>query len=122
MSKQLEDKRNRVLSTYFEALIDRAERDRRLEQIKKEQEFCRQKLTEADTRADEISAESLAEVFGPLQNWLFLSRTDKRRLLQTIIPEIHIQNYNVTKLALWVRGTHRDEMNHTGRDSWPRPA
>jgi hypothetical protein len=50
----------------------------------------------------------------------FLSRAEKRRLLQTLIPEIHVENYGVTKIAVLVQDSHRDEVTRTGRDSWPR--
>jgi DNA invertase Pin-like site-specific DNA recombinase len=122
MSEQLEDKHRRALDAYLETLIDRTELDRRLEQIKKDQAFCHQKLADAGGEAYEISAEELAAILAPLQEWMFLSRTDKRRLLQTIVPEIHINDYVVTRLAVLVQGPHHDEINHTDRDSSRRRA
>ncbi len=119
MSKGLEDKRSRVLSAYFETLIDRAELDRRLEQIKTDQQFCNQKLAEVQPEINDISAQELAALLGPFQEWAVLTRTDKRRLLQAIVPEIHIQNYNVTRLALLIQEPYRNEINRRGRDSWP---
>lgn len=55
-------------------------------------------------------------------DWEFLSRLEKRRLLQTVIPEIHIENYEVTKLALLVPNDYRDETTPTGTDSLQRRA
>ena len=122
MNNRLQEKRNRVLDAYFNGVIDRAERDQRLEQIKTDQLFCERQLGNIQTEPYKVSAEELARIFAPLREWEYLSRTDKRRLLQAIVPEIHMQHYNVTKLALLVKDPHRNEQNHTGMDSWPRPA
>ena len=43
-----------------------------------------------------------------------MSRIDKRRLLRTLLPEIHITNYHVTRLALIIKDPYRDEINHMG--------
>jgi len=122
MSRRLQEKRKRVLDAYFNALIDRAERDRRLEQIKADQQFCEQQLRNIRSETYEVSAQELTHILAPFQEWEYLSRVDKRRLLQAIVPEIHLRDYNVTKLALLVDDPHRNELNHTGTGSWPRPA
>ena len=122
MQKQLDEKRERVLNAYFEKLISRTELDRRLTQMKADQRFCEQQIANLQLHGSDFSAVELAEILAPLNEWIFLSRADKRRLLHTIVPEIHLQNYRVTKLAVLVQEPHRDEMNHTDRDSWPRQA
>ena len=122
MHKELEQKRKRVLEAYFDNLVDRAELDRRLKEMETDRQFCEQKLLNIETETYEISAEELAIVFTPLQEWGFLSRNDKRRLLRAIVPEIHLQNYDVTKIALLVQEPHRDEIIHTGKDSSPLQA
>jgi len=113
-NKEPEQKRKRVLEAYFDNLVDRIELDRRLKEMETDRQFCEQKLLSIETETYEISAEELAIVFTPLQEWEFLSRSDKRRLLRAIVPEIHLQNYDVTKIALLVQEPHRDEINHTG--------
>jgi DNA invertase Pin-like site-specific DNA recombinase len=122
MSKRLQEKRKRVLDTYFSALIERTERDQRLEQIEVDQQFCERQLLALRTERCEISVAELSHIFAPLHEWEYLSKIDKRRLLQAIVPEIHLQNYIVTKLALLIHDDHRNELNHRGRDSWPRRA
>jgi len=122
MSDRLLDKRKRVLDAYFSALIEQSERDRRLKQIEVDQHFCEEQLLALRTEKCKISVEELSHIFAPFHEWEYLSKIDKRRLLQAIIPEIHLQNYSVTKLALLIDGEHRNELNRTGRDSWPRPA
>jgi DNA invertase Pin-like site-specific DNA recombinase len=121
MRKQLQEKRERVLNGYFEKLISRTELDRRLAQITADERFCDQKLDSLPSETQSVSARDLAEILAPLQEWMFLSRTDKRRLLQTIVPEIHIQNYKVTQLAVMALQPYRNEINRTGMDSSPRP-
>jgi DNA invertase Pin-like site-specific DNA recombinase len=118
MHQEAEEKRKRVLEAYFENLIGRAELDRRLEEVKADQYFCEQKLLGIQTEVHVISADELATVLAPFHEWEYLTRADKRRLLQAIIPEIHLQNYRVTKLALLVQEPHRDEINHTDKGSW----
>jgi DNA invertase Pin-like site-specific DNA recombinase len=122
MRKQLQEKRERVLDAYFENLTSRIERDRRLAQIIVDERFCDQKLDSLPNETHSISVQELAQILAPLQEWMFLSRTDKRRLLQTIVPEIHIQNYQVTQLAVVSVKPHRDEINRTDMDSSPPPA
>ena len=119
MSKKLQEKRKRVLDAYFTALIDRAERDRRLEQIKADEQFCERQLRNIRPQTPEVSVEQLTQLLAPLHEWEYLSMADKRRLLQAIVPEIHLANYNVTKLALLVQDPRRNELNHTGTDSLP---
>jgi DNA invertase Pin-like site-specific DNA recombinase len=117
MNKRLQEKRKRVVDAYLDALIGHAERDRRLEQIKTEQQFCEEQLRGIRTQTHELSAEELAHILAPFQEWEYLSRVDKRRLLQAIVPEIHLTDYNITKLALLVQDPDRNELNHTDKDS-----
>jgi hypothetical protein len=116
LHKQLLEKRTRVLEAYFNNLVDRKERDKRLKKMEADIQFCERKLLQIRTDTYEISAELLANTLAPFQEWDFLSRKDKRGLLQTLLPEIHIQNYGVTKLAWLVPETHRDEKNRMDRD------
>jgi DNA invertase Pin-like site-specific DNA recombinase len=122
MNKRIQETRKRVLEAYFEGLINKEERDRRLEQIKTDQQFCDQQLRYIHTETYTVSAEKLALIFAPLQQWEYLSRNHKRRLLQAIMPEIHVQNYNVTKLALLIEDSHDNELNHTDTGSSRRRA
>jgi hypothetical protein len=119
--KRLEGKRKRLFDAYFENLLGRADLDRRLEEMKAEEQFCEQKLLGIQSAKWDVSEDKLTKILEPLVGWTFLSRTDKRRLLQTLIPEVHVENYGVTKLALLVQEPYRDEITRSGRDLWPRP-
>ena len=119
---QIEAKRKRVLEAYFENLIDRTERDRRLADIERDEGFYEERFLNIRPETCELSVEELAEVFAPFHEWEFLSRPDKRRILQTAVPEIHVQSYRVTGLAFLTEGLHRDDVTHTDTGSSPRRA
>ena len=121
IQRGLEAKRKRLLDAYFDSLVGRAELDRRLNDIKAQEQIFEQKLPSMPLEIPGLSVPEVAKILEPLLDWEFLSRVEKRKLLQAIIPEIHVENYGVTKLALLVPERHRDEINHTDRDSWPPP-
>jgi DNA invertase Pin-like site-specific DNA recombinase len=120
--EQLDEKRRRVLETYFDNLIDRATRDKLLSEIETDVRFYENILLKAPPATQGVSANELAEVFGPLHEWVFLSRFDKRRILQAVGPEIHVENYKVKGISLLARSTCRNEVTHMGTDSSPPPA
>jgi site-specific DNA recombinase len=122
LQKSLQAKRKRLLDAYFDGVLGRAELDRRLEEMKAEEQLCDQQLVSIRDTTVGVSAGEIAKILQPLVEWPFLSRTDKRRLLQTVIPEIHVENYAVKKLALLLPQGDRDEINHTDKGSSRRPA
>jgi hypothetical protein len=116
MQERLQKKEKKLLDAYFDDLLGRAELDLRLKEIKSEKQWCEQSLESMGSAPPLVSAAELARILEPLIDWEFLSRVEKRLLLQTVIPEIHIENYGVTKLALLVPNGHRDEITHTSVD------
>ncbi len=122
MRKELDAKRQRLLDAYFDNVVDRSELNRRLEKLKVEQRFYDEKLRDFPSTNNEISAEELARSFEVFQEWKCLSRIDRRRLLQAIVPEIYIANYRVTKLAWLIPEPDRNEIIHMDRGSSRRPA
>jgi DNA invertase Pin-like site-specific DNA recombinase len=122
IQRRLQNKRKRLLDAYFDELLARAELDHRLKEMRAEEHLCEQDLQSTESATPKVSAAELAKILEPLTDWEFLSRNEKRLLLQTVIPEIHIENYGVTKLALLLPDRHRDEITHTDKDSWPRRA
>jgi DNA invertase Pin-like site-specific DNA recombinase len=115
---ELSQKRQRVLEAYFENLIDRAERDRRLTTIERDLRFYGGLSSKAVSPSLKLSAEDLAHVLGPLYEWKFLTRADKRHILQAVVPEIHVRDHKVVGLSL-ISDLHDNEMTHTGRGSSP---
>ncbi len=120
--ERLEKKRQRVLEGYFENIIDREERDHRLADIGRDASLYRELMLRNHPLPLELTAENLAEAFAPFHEWEFLSRSDKRRLLQAAVPEIHVQQYRVTGISLMAERVHRNEVNPLDRGSWRRPA
>jgi DNA invertase Pin-like site-specific DNA recombinase len=120
--RRLEGKRRRVLESYFEHIIDREERDHKLAEICRNANLCREVMLRKHPPPWELSAENLAEVLAPFHEWEFLSRSDKRHLLQGTVPEIHVQQYRVTGISLLAERVRRDEGTRLGRGSSPPPA
>jgi site-specific DNA recombinase len=120
--ENLEKKRQRVLEAYFDNLIHREERDRRLGEIEKDLSVYRDLLLRTEPNVSELSSEQLADALGPFHEWEFLSMEDRRGLLEAVIPEIHVQDYKVVGLSLLTDSINRNEMTRTGRGSSPRPA
>jgi DNA invertase Pin-like site-specific DNA recombinase len=118
---KLQAKERRILDAYLDNLIDRQEVDRRRNEIKLEQEANERRLADIEFASVAVSPEELAKSFEPLHEWPFLSRTDKRKLLQAVVPEIYLENYRVSKLAWLTPTSDRHELNHTDKDSSPPP-
>jgi DNA invertase Pin-like site-specific DNA recombinase len=114
-------KRERILGAYFDGVISAEERDRRIADVERDEKLYHGMLMrEAPTMP--VSASALAQVFAPFHEWEFLSREQKRRLLGAITPEIHVENYRVIGISMLMDAPHRNEISHTGKDSWPPPA
>jgi site-specific DNA recombinase len=119
---RLEKKRRRVLAAYFENHIHRDEYESLLSGIETDKKCYQDLLLEAHQTPRLLSAADLAEAFGPFVDWKFLSREDKRIILQSLTPEIHVRDYRVVGVSLVTSCLRHDEVNHTGRGSSPRPA
>ena len=119
--QRLEEKRQRVLDAYFEGHIDREPRDKRLSQVELDKKFYQDLLLRAQP-ASELVAEDLAKVFEVFYEWKFLTRKDKRSILQALVPEIHVQNYMVVGIALMGDAVSHDEVSHNpaGSSTTPR--
>jgi DNA invertase Pin-like site-specific DNA recombinase len=114
-------KRGRVLESYFEGVIDRAERDSRLEAIDRDLERAREMLERDRPRAG-LDAESLASFFSPFFEWEFLQRDDKRRVLSTVVPEIHVADHRVDGISITFPLDRSINESHKGKDSSRRRA
>lgn len=110
------------MDAYFENLIDRAERDRRLEVLEADGELYGNVIARAASVAPTLTARQLASAFAVFREFEFLGRTDKRSLLRATTPEIHIQDYRIVGLRLLADSASRDEVSPTGRDSSQRRA
>jgi hypothetical protein len=93
-------KRQRVLETYFEGVITKVERDRRIAEIDSEIRVFQGLLMESLPAASTASLDEIQKVLEPFTQWEFLERDDKRALLQAICPEITVFRYVVKSLTI----------------------
>lgn len=97
---KLEQKRLRVVESYCEAIISKENRDVRLAQIAGELVTLQKLLMQEQGEQPELTAEQLSVVLQPFASWKFLERADKRALLSTVVPDIHVADYKVSGIAL----------------------
>ena len=119
--ERLRAKERRLLDAYLDNLIDRQELDVRRKELKLEEDMNARRLSDIALASDVVSPQELAKSFAPLHEWKFLSRSDKRKLLQAVLPEIHLENYRVSKMAWLAPGCDRHELTHMDTDSLPPP-
>jgi DNA invertase Pin-like site-specific DNA recombinase len=96
---ELKAKKLRVLDAFFEGLIDKSERDRKLASIQRDVDSYERLLPEAGFERPSTVAD-LEQVLEPFSEWEFLEREDKRALLAMICPEIKIFQYTIKSLVL----------------------
>jgi len=96
----LQCKRQRILDAFFEGVIDRPERDRRLTQIDSSL------ATVADLLMQEqpapVEPDTLKKILRVFVGWERLKPDQKRRILPTVVPEIKVANYQVE--GVWLAG------------------
>jgi DNA invertase Pin-like site-specific DNA recombinase len=97
----LQAKRQRILETFFDGLINRAERDQGLAKIESEiASFTSLKTSESVPQQSGISLETLIELVSVFTQWPALGRDDKRSILHSLGAEIHVEGYTIRCLAL----------------------
>jgi DNA invertase Pin-like site-specific DNA recombinase len=109
--ERLSKKRDRVLDSYFEGILSREERDRRLQEVDRDLRTYRQWLSE-QAPLSAFSADALAEIFSVFSEWKFLKRDEKRKLLSCLVPEIRVADYNIYGISLMSATLRGDENNH----------
>jgi DNA invertase Pin-like site-specific DNA recombinase len=119
---RLKEKKQRVMDAYFENLIDRSERDRRLEVLEADRKLYGGLVTRVASTVPTLTAKELADAFGIFHEFDFLGRADKRKLLRATMPEIHVQDYRIVGVSLIAGVSRGDEVNPTDTGSWPQPA
>lgn len=96
---KLRKKRERVLDSYFEGVLQRNERDVRLASLDKQMKFTEEILMR-ETPRPELSVRELASAFSPLFDWQYLGRESKRRILAATVPEIHVRDYMISGIKV----------------------
>lgn len=92
-------KRQRVLDSYFEGVINPTERDLRLADIDREKRIAGELLTRQRPQSG-IEVKALAKVFSTFLRFKRLNSGEKRKLLTAIAPEILVADYRVKGLYL----------------------
>jgi hypothetical protein len=115
-------KRGRVLDTYYEGVITESERNAKIAEIERERQvFSDMLFRQEPTR--QIDADTLARQFKVFQQFDLLSRDQKRKLLNTITPEIVVADYRLDGLYCSLDGLVVGTCgNPEDKDSSPPPA
>lgn len=118
----LQAKRQRIMDAYFDDLIEKAERDRRLGELERAAALYSSLAARGAAPVAPLTEKELAGVFAVFYRWRSLSLAQKRRLLQAAMPEIRVANYRVSGLSLVPPMPRSDEVNRTDRGSSRRRA
>jgi DNA invertase Pin-like site-specific DNA recombinase len=101
--RTLREKKQRVLDTFFDGIINKQERDSRLEHIEKEIAVYEHLLLDASSGPEQSSSLDLDLVLAvvePFAEWSFLNRDDRRKLLRLLCPDISVSRYEIKSLQL----------------------
>jgi hypothetical protein len=96
-------RRQRILDSYFEGVISPTERDVRPAEIEPDRKIASDLLARQPATFD---VEKLAQVFRSFVAFDELKRDQKRRLLNSITPEIIIKDYVIDGLSIGTGGSH----------------
>jgi len=114
-------KRERVLSAYFDGVIEHTERDAQLASIRAELKV-NEGLIAQHTQTEHTTSDVLESICSTFHDWEFLNVAEKRRILASTGAEISVSDDSVHGLYVNLPESRHDELNRTGRDSWRRPA
>jgi DNA invertase Pin-like site-specific DNA recombinase len=95
----LREKRTRVVDAFFEGVIEREERDRRLARIDRELKDT-QDLLLREMPSPSLTVNGLVEVFAPLVEWKSWTRDQKRLVLTALVPDIRVADYRVSAIGM----------------------
>jgi hypothetical protein len=114
-------KRERVLSAYFDGVIDGAERDSRLASIGTELKV-NEGLVAQHTPIEHTTTEVLESICSTFHDWEFLNVAEKRRILASTGAEIVVANNSINGVYINLPESRHDEMTRTDRGSSRRRA
>ena len=102
--ESLTGRRQRILDSYFEGVINPTERDMRLADVERERKITSDLLAKQSPAG--VDVERLAQVFRAFVAFDALKRNQKRRLLNTITPDITVKDYNVVGISFGICESH----------------
>jgi DNA invertase Pin-like site-specific DNA recombinase len=106
----LREKRRRVMDAFFDGIISKQERDLRVEEVDQDvSAFERILLGSSDGPQSHLGLDldAILMAVGPLAEWAFLSRDQKRRLLESMCADFTVSRYTINKLRLNVEAPAR---------------
>lgn len=107
----LSAKRQRILDTYFEGVINSTERDIRVAEIAREQSILSELLTRREPES-ELTAAKLAKLFKPFIAFGRLKREAKRKILTTLTVEIMAADYEIEGMFIGLNRSHKVVASH----------
>lgn len=115
-----------MLETYFEGVINKEERNCRIEEIERDMRAFQNLFTEsasAVSSPQSLDLKTVVALLEPFMEWEFLDRDAKRELLQFLCPEIFVYHYEIKRLVLALAvGTtdrHEDSRRRMVRSRFP---
>jgi DNA invertase Pin-like site-specific DNA recombinase len=116
----LRQKRDRVIDSFVEGLIQKDERDRRLAAIDRDTEVT-QGLILRDAYSPSLDIRKMIDAFAQLTEWQYWTRDQKRSVLSALVPDIRVADYRVESIGL-NPGLFSNESTRRDTDSSPQPA
>ena len=100
--QSLKQKRSRILESFFDGTIAKDERDEALACIRRQSDSL-ERITPLEKRK-QTNWDDITEAVSVFSEWSFLSRNQKRRLLNRLVPEIFAHQYHINGLTLRIGG------------------
>jgi DNA invertase Pin-like site-specific DNA recombinase len=103
----LREKKERVLETYYDGVIDRKERDGVLASIERDIAAYHDVVGTSPPQRPELPIANLnvaLQILEPFADWEYLTREDRRSLLRHLCPEISVFQYTIKSLTLNLKG------------------
>jgi site-specific DNA recombinase len=97
---ELQEKRRRVLDSFFDGLISKEECSSRIDRIDRDVSAFQRLLAESPQKQPPRSTDQIRAALEPLAEWEFLEREDKRALLSIWCPEISVFRYKIKTVSL----------------------
>lgn len=116
----LTEKKQRILETFYDGVIDREQRNQLVEEIDREISTYRNLFLQSAPQPESSpiqDLDALLAVVEPFAEWEFLEREDKRELLHHLLPEISVYRYTIKSVTLntLVQGGNEDSRSKTAR-------
>jgi hypothetical protein len=118
----LAEKRDRILESFFDGVIGKEERDRRLIELESEIKTYQRLLMDCACGQPEVQSldlDAVQAIIEPFAQWEFLGREDRRQLLNVLCPAISVYRYEITALELnlseWSSDGDKDSRPKTAR-------